>query len=200
MTTLKVENLAIHTSTFTLKQVFKDYGPVGDVYIPQNPVTKEPYGFAFIHFYNSRDAKNAMDALNGTLLDGCKLKVQMVHNDDPQYAQPHCGHGGQHHYEEENHDHEFQSERHCCRTTRIQSRSHSGSSPGNSECLSQSRYHSQRRSSSIKRGKMESSVSTPQLRGRPLARTRSLQQVKKKFKSKSLFKGASKYPSEGRVI
>lgn len=114
-----VNNFVNTTSTSTLKHVFHEFGPVGDVYIPQNHLTKEPDGFAIINFYNKCDVKDAMDDLNEILLHGCKLQVQMVHNDDPLYVQPVCGQGGQHHFKKENHEFQSHSKRHCCPTNRI---------------------------------------------------------------------------------
>lgn len=172
MTCLKVENLAYHTSSYTLKHIFEDYGPVGDVFIPQNHLTEENYGFAFIHFYNNCDAKDAMHGLHGILLDGKKLKVQMVHNDDLHYAQPDCCHGRQYHYEEENHELQRQYKRQHCSNTRIQTRSQSRSSPDNSESKSQSCNHSHRKLASTKRSTTQSSVSTQKLPNRACPKSR----------------------------
>jgi arginine/serine-rich splicing factor 2 len=36
--------------------VFSRYGEVRDVYIPEDYYTKKPRGFAFVEFYDSRDA------------------------------------------------------------------------------------------------------------------------------------------------
>ncbi|ERE65274.1 Nucleotide-binding, alpha-beta plait containing protein [Cricetulus griseus] len=154
MTSLKVDNLANHTSSSTLKRLFEEYGPVGDVYIAPNHLTEERYGFAFIHFLNKHDAKNAMDALNGILLDGCKLRVQMMHKDDPRYTQSDSTQGGQHQYEEDNHE--------------SQSQSHTRSSPDNSQNGTQSHY--------VHRGLS----STKGSKSKFLPRSRNLPQVKGK--------------------
>ncbi|EDL29167.1 RIKEN cDNA 4930595M18 [Mus musculus] len=199
MTCLKVENLAHHTSSYTLKHVFEDYGPLGDVYIPRNHLTEEHYGFAFIHFYNKCDANDALHSLNGFLLDGCKLKVQMVYNDDPHYAQPDCSSGRQYQYKEENHDLQSECERQHFSNTRIQTRSHSRSSGDDSEFKSQSSNHLHRRSSST-RFKTQSSVSTQQLPNRACPKSKNLPGKKKKPKPKSSYKSASKYPSGGGLL
>nr|XP_034342000.1 E3 ubiquitin-protein ligase RLIM-like [Arvicanthis niloticus] len=195
MTCLKVENLAYHTISGNLKHVFEDYGPVRDVYIPRNPLTEEHYGFAFIHFYNKCDAEDAVRALNGILLDGCKLKVQMVHNDDPNYAQPDCGQGRQYDYKEENHEFQSQCERQQCSNTRIQTRSHSRSSPDHSESKTQTCNHSDRRLSATERSKTQSLVSTQCLPNRASPKSRNLSGETTKPKSKSSRKSASKCPS-----
>ncbi|XP_021044300.1 E3 ubiquitin-protein ligase RLIM-like [Mus pahari] len=198
MTCLKVENLAHHTSSYTLKHVFKDYGPLGDVYIPRNHLTEEHYGFAFIHFYNKCDAKDAVHSLNGFLLDGCKLKIQMVSNDDPHYVQPDCDQGRKYHYKEENHDLQSKCERQHFSITRIQARSHSRS-PDHKEPKSQFCNRSHRRLSST-RSKTQSSVSTQQLPNRACPKSRDLPGEKMKLKPKSSDKSASKYPSGGGLL
>lgn len=39
-----------------IRRVMTRYGEVRDVYIPQDYYNKRPRGFAFVEFYNSRDA------------------------------------------------------------------------------------------------------------------------------------------------
>lgn len=180
-----VDNLANSTSTSTLKHIFQEFGPVSDVYISPNHLTKEPDGFAIIHFYNKRDAKDAMDALNGILLYACKLRVQMVHNDDPLYVQPDCGQGGQHHFKKENHEFQSHRKRHGCPTTRIQSRSYSLSSSEHSESRSQS-HCLQRRLPSTKNSNFSSSMFSYELPDTPCPTSRKLPQSKwKKSKYRS---------------
>lgn len=92
MTSLKVDNLTYRTEPETLRRVFEKYGRVGDVYIPRDRYTKESRGFAFVRFYDKRDAEDAMDAMDGALLDGRELRVQMA-----RYGRPpdsHYGGGG----------------------------------------------------------------------------------------------------------
>lgn len=40
--------------------------------------TKESRGFAFIRYYDKRDAEDAMDGMDGKMLDGRELRVQMA--------------------------------------------------------------------------------------------------------------------------
>lgn len=84
-----------------LRRVFEKYGEVGDVYIPRDRWTKESRGFAFVRylfqtlvccvprsksyeyvfsysFHDRRDAEDAMDSLDGRVLDGRELRVQMA--------------------------------------------------------------------------------------------------------------------------
>jgi len=78
MTSLKVDNLTYRTSPETLKRVFEKYGKVGDVYIPRDRFTRESRGFAFVRFHDKRDAEDAIDAMDGAVLDGRELRVQMA--------------------------------------------------------------------------------------------------------------------------
>ncbi|CAI9180318.1 unnamed protein product, partial [Rangifer tarandus platyrhynchus] len=75
---LKVDNLTDRISRRTLRRIFERYGPVGDVYIPRDRFTLEPRGFAFVRFYDKHHAEEAMDALDGVMLDGRELWVQMA--------------------------------------------------------------------------------------------------------------------------
>ena len=57
MTSLRVGNLPYKTHQDDLKDVFGKYGDVGDVFIPQDRETGRPRGFAFVRFYEKRDAE-----------------------------------------------------------------------------------------------------------------------------------------------
>lgn len=76
MVSLKVDNLTYRTTSDMLKRVFEKYGEVGDVYIPRDPYKQESRGFAFVRFYDERDADDAIDAMDGAILDGRELRVQ----------------------------------------------------------------------------------------------------------------------------
>ncbi|EDO29859.1 predicted protein [Nematostella vectensis] len=78
MTSLKVDNLTYRTTVEDLKQVFKKYGDLGDIYIPRDRNTHESRGFAFVRFYEKRDAEDAMDCMDRHLLDGREVRVQMA--------------------------------------------------------------------------------------------------------------------------
>ncbi|XP_039702349.1 serine/arginine-rich splicing factor 2-like [Pteropus medius] len=78
MTSLKVDNLNNCTTVNTLLRTFEKYGDIGDVYIPRDRFTKEARGFAFVRFHDKHQAENAKDAINGIILDGHELRVQMA--------------------------------------------------------------------------------------------------------------------------
>ena len=83
MVSLKVDNLTYKTTTEDLKRVFERYGEVGDVYIPRDPYTQESRGFAFVRFYDQRDADDAIDSLDGQMLDGRPLRVLLAKHARP---------------------------------------------------------------------------------------------------------------------
>lgn len=78
MYSLKVDNLTYRTKAEDLRKHFEKYGDVGDVYIPRDRHTRESRGFAFVRFYDKRDAEDAMDEMDGYLFDGREIKCQMA--------------------------------------------------------------------------------------------------------------------------
>lgn len=89
MVSLKVDNLTYRTTPEDLKRAFEKYGDVGDVYIPRDRFTRESRGFAFVRYYDKRDGEDAMDAMDGAIMDGRELRVQMA-----RYGRPPGGGGG----------------------------------------------------------------------------------------------------------
>lgn len=78
MISLKVDNLTYRTTPEDLRRVFERCGEVGDIYIPRDRHTRESRGFAFVRFYDKRDAEDALEAMDGRMLDGRELRVQMA--------------------------------------------------------------------------------------------------------------------------
>lgn len=78
MVSLKVDNLTYRTTPDDLRRVFERCGEVGDIYIPRDRFTRESRGFAFVRFFDKRDAEDALDAMDGRMLDGRELRVQMA--------------------------------------------------------------------------------------------------------------------------
>jgi len=78
MVSLKVDNLTYRTTSDDLEYLFEKYGKVGDVYIPKDHRTRESRGFAFVRFYDKRDAEDAMEALDGRQYDGRELRVEIA--------------------------------------------------------------------------------------------------------------------------
>ena len=72
---LFVGGLAWATTEDTLRDTFAEHGEVQEVKIITDRETGRSRGFGFVTFANETDANNAIDALNGTQLDGRSLNV-----------------------------------------------------------------------------------------------------------------------------
>ena len=92
---IKVDNLTYRTTPEDLRRVFERCGSVGDIYIPRDRYvfyyilyfayivcsykscfshTRESRGFAFVRFYEKRDAEEALQEMDGRVLDGRELR------------------------------------------------------------------------------------------------------------------------------
>ncbi|XP_050523810.1 serine/arginine-rich splicing factor 2 [Daktulosphaira vitifoliae] len=128
MVSLKVDNLTYRTTPEDLRRVFERCGEVGDIYIPRDRFTRESRGFAFVRFYDKRDAEDALDAMDGRMLDGRELRVQMA-----RYGRPTSP---------------YRRRRRRSRSPRRRSYSRSRSRGRKSRSYSRSRSHSRSRSGS----------------------------------------------------
>lgn len=70
----QVDNLTYRTTPEDLRRVFERCGEVGDIYIPRDRHTRESRGFAFVRFYDKRDAEDALQEMDGRVLDGRELR------------------------------------------------------------------------------------------------------------------------------
>jgi len=88
MTSLKVDNLSEYASENDLINKFADFGKIGDVFIPPGrQYSRNEPSFAFVRFYHSRDAYDAMDSLNGRNFRGHHMRITV--------AKPRHSRGGQ---------------------------------------------------------------------------------------------------------
>lgn len=92
MVSLKVDNLSYRITPEELKPIFERYGDVGDIYIPRDRFTKESRGFAFVRFFDRRDAEDAMERMDGYVLDGREMRVQTARYGRPSEP-PHVRYG-----------------------------------------------------------------------------------------------------------
>jgi len=72
-----IGNLDYRTDQYSLKDCFEKYGPVIDVFVPVDG-NRRPRGFAFVTFEDGRDAKAAVDRMNGRDLDGRKIQCNIA--------------------------------------------------------------------------------------------------------------------------
>lgn len=63
-TTIRVTNLSEDTTESDVKDLFSRFGPVQRVYLARNKM-QQSRGFAFVSFYNRREAEKAMETLQG---------------------------------------------------------------------------------------------------------------------------------------
>lgn len=78
---LRIGNLSTasdaRTLRYTLERTFGTYGPIRDINIPLDRVTRNPRGFAFIEFRSPDDAEAAYDGLLGRLnIGGRDIRVE----------------------------------------------------------------------------------------------------------------------------
>ncbi|XP_022916570.1 serine/arginine-rich splicing factor 2 isoform X2 [Onthophagus taurus] len=152
MVSLKVDNLTYRTTPEDLRRVFERCGEVGDIYIPRDRFTRESRGFAFVRFYDKRDAEDALDAMDGRMLDGRELRVQMA-----RYGRPTSPHRR---YSRSNRRRSRSRSRRRSRSRsyrrRSPSRSRSRSDSKSSRGRSRSRSKSEKRSDSKSRSRSKS--------------------------------------------
>ena len=67
-----VGNLGNHADKYELEDCFGKYGPLKNVWVARNPP-----GFAFIEFEDTRDAEDAVKGLDGTRVCGNRVRVEM---------------------------------------------------------------------------------------------------------------------------
>ncbi|KJP90162.1 hypothetical protein AK88_00010 [Plasmodium fragile] len=77
---LLIKNLSFHTSPHKIRQIFQSFGKVRDVYLPLDHYTRRPRGFGFVEYYEPQYAKEAMNILNHSKIDGNEIKIIIAQN------------------------------------------------------------------------------------------------------------------------
>lgn len=77
-TNIYVGNLAFSTSTPDLERLFAEYGAVTRAQVVEDRDTGRSRGFGFVEMSSSDDAQKAIDALDGSEVDGRNLKVNVA--------------------------------------------------------------------------------------------------------------------------
>ena len=70
-----VGNMSFSTSEQGLRAEFEKHGTVDEVTIVTDRETGRPRGFAFVNMPNASEGSAALEALNGTEIDGRTLNV-----------------------------------------------------------------------------------------------------------------------------
>ena len=79
--TLIVRNLADDSSSEELRNIFKEFGILKDVYIPLDYYTKRQRGFAYVQYEDPRDAKDALNELDGSMYLNQEMKIDIARGD-----------------------------------------------------------------------------------------------------------------------
>ena len=90
-----VGNLSFKSTEDMLRSLFEKYGPVERVNIVTHGESGRPRGFGFVAMTNDAEAVEAINALNGTALQGRTLSVNEVRpkTDRPRSDRPGGGSG-----------------------------------------------------------------------------------------------------------
>ena len=69
-------NLPRTTTEEELRALFTPFGAISSLNLIEDPKTKTSKGFGFVEMPNSKEAISAIKALNGTEIDGTKIRVK----------------------------------------------------------------------------------------------------------------------------
>ena len=75
MKNIYVGNLELNTTEEQLRTLFLAHGAVESTTVVKDRDTGQPRGFAFVEMTNDAEAEKAIQALNGTLLEGRTVTV-----------------------------------------------------------------------------------------------------------------------------
>jgi RNA recognition motif-containing protein len=91
MKNIYVGNLSFNSTEDQVRSIFEAYGAVEKVSIITDRDTGQPRGFAFVEMPDDEAAAKAIEAVNGTNLDGRNLNVNEAR---PKAERPRGGGGG----------------------------------------------------------------------------------------------------------
>lgn len=83
MMKLFIGNLSYETSTQDLRDALSEHEPILEIQRPHDRETGKPRGFAFVTFESREAGETAMEALDGTSLDGRELRVNEAEDKGP---------------------------------------------------------------------------------------------------------------------
>ena len=77
-TRLFVGNLGFNTMEQQLRDAFAEFGSVSSVAIITDRSTGQSRGFGFVEYDSAEDAERAIDSMNGSMLDGRSINVNVA--------------------------------------------------------------------------------------------------------------------------
>ncbi|KAF5446990.1 hypothetical protein F2P56_032580 [Juglans regia] len=75
---LFVSRLSFFTTNEKLKTLFSPFGEVTEARLVKDPRTQRPKGFGFVTFDSEVEAQNALKAMNGKIVDGRLIFVEVA--------------------------------------------------------------------------------------------------------------------------
>jgi RNA recognition motif-containing protein len=95
-TKLFVGNLSYSTTDDRVRQAFSQFGQVLSATVVTDRATGQSRGFGFVEYESESDANNAIESLNGTVLDGRSITVNVARErgDRPRGGGGGGGYGG----------------------------------------------------------------------------------------------------------
>ena len=77
-TNIYVGNLAFSTDSAALRTIFGEHGEVTSAQVVEDRDTGRSRGFGFVEMASADDAQKAIDATNGSNIDGRQLNVNLA--------------------------------------------------------------------------------------------------------------------------
>ncbi|CDP09008.1 unnamed protein product [Coffea canephora] len=75
---LFVSRLSFYTTAEELKSLFSPFGLVTQARLVIDPITRRTKGFGFVQFDSETDAQNALKAMNGRIVNGRLIFVEVA--------------------------------------------------------------------------------------------------------------------------
>nr|KAJ0194120.1 hypothetical protein LSAT_V11C800418910 [Lactuca sativa] len=76
--------LSFYTTHKDLKRLFSPFGAITEARLVVDSRTQRPKGFGFVSFESDVDAQNAMKAMNGKIVNGGIIFVEVAKTQTPQ--------------------------------------------------------------------------------------------------------------------
>lgn len=83
---LFVTGLSFYTSEKTLRAAFEGYGELVEVKIIMDKISKRSKGYAFIEYTTLEAASAALKEMNGKIINGWMITVDVAKTNPPKYS------------------------------------------------------------------------------------------------------------------
>ncbi|KAB1225384.1 Glycine-rich RNA-binding protein 4, mitochondrial [Morella rubra] len=80
--------LSFYTSEKTLRAAFEGYGELVEVKIIMDKISKRSKGYAFIEYTTEEAASAALKEMNGKIINGWMIVVDVARSNPPRYSRP----------------------------------------------------------------------------------------------------------------